>query len=43
MFDIYRALGKAFGINVLFDPRLRDQEIADRAQATSPRRTRSRS
>ena len=26
--DIYRALGKAFGINVLFDPRLRDQEIA---------------
>jgi len=26
--DIYRALGKAFGINVLFDPRLRDQQIA---------------
>ena len=26
--DIYRALGKAFGINVLFDPKLRDQEIA---------------
>jgi general secretion pathway protein D len=26
--DIYRALGKAFGINVLFDPALRDQEIA---------------
>lgn len=26
--DIYRALGKAFGINVLFDPNLRDQEIA---------------
>ena len=26
--DIYRALGKAFGINVLFDPNLKDQEIA---------------
>lgn len=26
--DIYQALGKAFGINVLFDPKLRDQEIA---------------
>jgi general secretion pathway protein D len=26
--DIYRALGKAFGINVLFDPNLRDTEIA---------------
>ena len=26
--DIYRALGKAFGINILFDPNLRDQEIA---------------
>lgn len=25
--QIYRALGKAFGINVLFDPKLRDQEI----------------
>jgi len=25
--DIYQALGKAFGINVLFDPKLRDQEI----------------
>ncbi|HEV2855437.1 MAG TPA: secretin N-terminal domain-containing protein [Thermoanaerobaculia bacterium] len=28
IFSIYRALGKAFGINVLFDPNLRDQEIA---------------
>jgi general secretion pathway protein D len=28
LFSIYRALGKAFGINVLFDPNLRDQEIA---------------
>ncbi len=28
VFDIYRALGKAFGINVLFDPKLRPQEIA---------------
>ncbi|HVS04155.1 MAG TPA: secretin N-terminal domain-containing protein [Thermoanaerobaculia bacterium] len=26
--DIYRALGKAYGINVLFDPNLKDQEIA---------------
>jgi general secretion pathway protein D len=26
--NIYRALGKAFGINVIFDPNLRDQEIA---------------
>ncbi len=25
--DIYQALGKAFGINILFDPKLRDQEI----------------
>lgn len=25
---IYRALGQAFGINVLFDPNLKDQEIA---------------
>jgi len=28
LFTIYRALGKAFGFNVLFDPNLRDQEIA---------------
>ncbi len=26
--DIYRALGRAFGINVLFDPNLKDQEIS---------------
>ena len=26
--QIYRALGQAFGINVLFDPNLKDQEIA---------------
>ncbi len=26
--QIYRALGKAFGINVLFDPKIKDQEIA---------------
>ncbi|MEM8960651.1 MAG: FecR domain-containing protein [Acidobacteriota bacterium] len=26
--DIYRALGKAFGVNVLFDPKLRDNEIS---------------
>lgn len=25
--SIYRALGKAFGINILFDPNLKDQEI----------------
>jgi general secretion pathway protein D len=28
IFDIYRALGKAFGINILFDPQLKDQNIA---------------
>lgn len=28
IFDIYRALGKAFGINILFDPSLKDTEIA---------------
>jgi len=28
IFQIYRALGQAFGINVLFDPNLRDTEIA---------------
>jgi general secretion pathway protein D len=27
IFQIYRALGKAFGINVLFDPNLKDSEI----------------
>ena len=26
--DIYRALGPAFGINVLFDPKIKDQEIS---------------
>lgn len=28
IFKIYQALGKAFGINVLFDPQLKDQELA---------------
>jgi general secretion pathway protein D len=28
IFDIYRALGKAYGINILFDPNLKDQNIA---------------
>jgi general secretion pathway protein D len=28
LFSIYRALGDAFGINILFDPNLRDQELA---------------
>ncbi len=28
IFDIYKALGKAFGINVLFDPKLRPQQVA---------------
>lgn len=28
IFQIYRALAQAFGINVLFDPNLKDQEIA---------------
>ncbi len=26
--DIYRALGQAFGVNVLFDPKLKDKEIS---------------
>jgi general secretion pathway protein D len=26
--QIYRAVGKAFGVNILFDPQLRDQELA---------------
>ncbi len=28
IFEIYRALGKAYGINILFDPNLQDKEIA---------------
>lgn len=28
IFKIYQALGKAFGINVLFDPQLKDQDLA---------------
>jgi general secretion pathway protein D len=28
IFDIYRALGKAFGLNILFDPALKDQDLA---------------
>ncbi len=28
IFDIYKALGKAFGINILFDPKLRPQQVA---------------
>ena len=28
IFDIYKALGKAFGINILFDPKLRPQQIS---------------
>ncbi|MDX1741884.1 MAG: hypothetical protein R3178_11345, partial [Rhodothermales bacterium] len=28
IFDIYRALGKAFGINVQFDSKMRDQELS---------------
>jgi len=28
IFQIYRALGQAFGINIMFDPNLKDQEIA---------------
>jgi len=28
IFDVYRALGKAFGINIQYDSKLRDQEIA---------------
>lgn len=28
VFDIYKSLGRAFGINILFDPKMRDQQIA---------------
>lgn len=28
IFDIYKAMGTAFGINITFDPKLRDQQIA---------------
>ncbi len=28
VFDIYNALGKAFGINIVFDPELREEEIS---------------
>jgi general secretion pathway protein D len=28
LFQIYQSLGKAFGINILFDPQLRDSEMA---------------
>ena len=28
VFDIYKAMGTAFGINILFDPKLRDQQVA---------------
>jgi len=28
VFDIYKAMGTAFGINITFDPKLRDQQIA---------------
>ena len=28
LFAIYQALGKAFGLNILFDPQLRDQDMA---------------
>ena len=33
--DIYSALGKAFGINVLFDPKLRDQEVTIELEAVN--------
>ncbi|MES1241829.1 MAG: cohesin domain-containing protein [Acidobacteriota bacterium] len=32
IFQIYKALGDAFGINILFDPNLKDQEIAIQLQ-----------
>ncbi|MDX1501022.1 MAG: hypothetical protein R3325_01580 [Thermoanaerobaculia bacterium] len=28
IFQIYQSLGKAFGINILFDPKLRDQQVS---------------
>ncbi|MEM7353305.1 MAG: secretin N-terminal domain-containing protein, partial [Acidobacteriota bacterium] len=34
--DIYRALGQAWGINFLFDPKLRDQEISIVLRDVSP-------
>ena len=35
--DIYRALGQAWGINVLFDAKLKDQEIAIVLERVTPR------
>jgi general secretion pathway protein D len=37
IFQIYQALGKAFGINVLFDPNLKDQEISINLQEVTAR------
>ncbi|MBZ0112333.1 MAG: hypothetical protein K8J08_07735 [Thermoanaerobaculia bacterium] len=36
--DIYRALGKAYGINILFDPNLRSQEIAIELKDVTPQK-----
>ena len=36
--DIYRALGKAYGISILFDPNLRDQEIAIELKDVTPQK-----
>lgn len=33
--DIYMALGKAFGINILFDPKLKDQEVTIELEAVN--------
>ena len=33
--DMYRALGRAFGVNVLFDPKLKDQEISIELKAVT--------
>ena len=35
--DIYRAMGKAWGINILFDPKLRDREITFEMIGVTPR------
>jgi general secretion pathway protein D len=36
--DIYRALGKAYGINILFDPNLRSQDIAIELKDVTPQK-----
>ena len=35
--DIYRSLGEAWGVNLVFDPKLRDREIAIELKGVAPR------